>query len=226
MVLHEEDGGVGVLGAQLLHAAHHAVEDEGHLVLGEVGQAVEDEELGVYLVDIVEHLGLEHAVAGEGEVDEGIACLSLHDIGPRHAGARGAGSLADGGAIDNDGSLLGDGHQAQVVVVVHAYLHPLDLIVEGQEQLIVVAAALAGEVGEVAELIVDGVLEGDIEARGAPAQLAVGVGGVEVEARHAGGGHVEHVESAGHPVAHADGGGVGAELDGESCGLLREAPHG
>ena len=192
VALAEQDGGIA-LGAQLHHTLLGTLDDFGLLEVEAVRHSVNDEGTGVDLAEHVEDGRLHAGRAGEAQIDDGIFHLALHDIGNRHTGTRGRGTLDDGRAVDDDGALGRLVDELEAGIGVDAYLEPLHAVVVGQIEGILHATALVLE-GQVLPRHAGGVgLHLPTHVIGYPVGIAVGSLAVEVYARLVDTGHIEAV---------------------------------
>ena len=192
-------------------------------VSGHVGQAVYYVEGRVGFGQQVEYRFFQLSVARKAEVDDGQVQLTLQDVAPGHARARGAGSLGYRRAVDDNRFFPRVPQKTEQAAFRSAYLQPSDVVVEGQVERIFVSLAVVVAVGQSGVGVANGVAE--LELRGTPVLPAVAVGGIQVHAAHARGRHVGQRERAAHLISDLYGRGVGVKLQVHSGAVLRKVPY-
>lgn len=220
-VFDEENGHVGAGLAEGLHADFGTLVD---LLGRHVGEAIEDVDGGIEFGDELGDFGLHFAVAGEAEVDDFAVQLAAEDGHVGHARAGGGDAVGDGCAVEDDGFAAGFAVGAFVDARAFgdADFERERAVAQGEvDHVLAVTGGHAG--GE--DVGIFGELGGAADA--APAPLAGGGAGVEIEAALADGGHGGTGEGfAAQRPAGVDGGGVGHEADEDAGGVAAEVPDG
>jgi hypothetical protein len=212
-VFDEEDGGVGVGGAEDAAEGFEAFED---LVAGDVGHEVEEEEGGVGVGHEGGDVVIEEGVAAESEVYYFALEGAGEDVGVGHARAGGAAALEDAGAVGDNGTGAAgevDGGREEGGGGVEADVEGAEAVVEGEVDHPFAGGGLhAGDEG--------GFGEAGGGAGGSDVGPCLVFKAIEVEAFDAGGGHVgEDGVAEGFPT-DVDPAGVGAEAEGEAGGAF------
>lgn len=222
----------GNLGACLAENVDEVVGQGVAHHLGAVGYGVDEVEVGVgNRGHGAGHALIHLALAGDADVDDLAVEFAGDDVGGGHAGARGAATLEDRGAVGDDLPIRLDEVDASRCddrAGVNLDKEFVDAVVEGEvDHVLVHLAVEVLDIGrlDLAGLVAVGVLlhVGTVGVDMAP--YGVTLEGIEVGTLESGVGHVDEVSVPEKFVFHADALGVGGEADGNARGALRALPE-